>query len=185
MTIDLPALAAKRMQSGRFRIEGWADQYQDAAATVISLAYGHHVDSRINEQYRSVAGARRFLTNIVQYPGCGTFFGQGSMLAFDPQKGWVAGVVLTSFVGPETGHITQLCVAPDAQGLGLGRELLLRAMDALRRAGAKRVSLTVTAANEAALELYKQTGFREMRRFLAYVWERNSLPRASAAPNSP
>jgi ribosomal protein S18 acetylase RimI-like enzyme len=157
---------------GRFRVEGWADQHQELAATVIALSYENHVDSRINEQYRTLAGARRFLTNIVQYPGCGTFFQPGSMVAFDVASGWVAGVVLTSFVAPRTGHITQLGVMPQAQGMGLGRELLLRAMDGLYRHGAKRVSLTVTAANTGAVELYKRAGFREVRRFLAYMWER-------------
>src|SRR5271157_4170514 len=53
------------------RIERWNDQWSDAAAHVIAAAYVGHVDSLINDQYRSVAGARRFLFNIVQYPGCG------------------------------------------------------------------------------------------------------------------
>jgi ribosomal protein S18 acetylase RimI-like enzyme len=94
------------------------------------------------------------------------------MVAFDVASGWVAGVVLTSFVAPRTGHITQLGVMPQAQGMGLGRELLLRAMDGLYRHGAKRVSLTVTAANTGAVELYRRAGFKEVRRFLAYMWER-------------
>jgi ribosomal protein S18 acetylase RimI-like enzyme len=157
---------------GRFRIEPWADHHQELAAVMIALAYGNHVDSRINEQYRTVNGARRFLNNVIQYPGCGTFLRQGSMVAFDGKSGWVAGMVLASFVGPRTGHITQLCVTPQAQGYGLGRVLLVRAMEALRRHGAERVSLTVTAENEPALQLYLQTGFREMRRFLAYTWEK-------------
>jgi ribosomal protein S18 acetylase RimI-like enzyme len=172
MSLDGPALVPVNANP-RFRIESWGEQHQELAATVIAMSYGNHVDSRINEQYRTVSGARRFLTNIVQYPGCGTFFAGGSMVAFDVQSGWVTGVVLTSFVGPETGHITQLGVIPQAQGQGLGRELLVRAMDALYKNGAKRVSLTVTAANVAAVELYRQVGFREVRRFLAYMWERN------------
>ena len=45
---------------------------------------------------------------------------------------------LASMVAPETGHITQLCVTPQAQGSGSGRELLQRSMDALYRHGAKR-----------------------------------------------
>jgi ribosomal protein S18 acetylase RimI-like enzyme len=170
-----------RLEPNRdFRIENWGEQHQDLAATVMALAYGNHIDSRINEQYRTVTGARRFLNNIVQYPGCGTFFAGGSMVAFDVRSGWVSGIVLASFIGPETGHITQLGVIPQAQGQGLGRELLVRAMDALYSQGAKRVSLTVTAANGAAVDLYRKLGYRELRRFLAYTWEKNPLPRASA-----
>ena len=172
MSIEQPPLWRTAKTPDRFRIEPWSEHHQELAATVIALAYANHVDSRINEQYLSVPGARRFLGNIVQYPGCGIFFRQGSMVAFDARAGWVAGMVLASMVAPENGHITQLCVTPQAQGSGLGRELLHRSMDALYRHGAKRVSLTVTAANHTAVELYRSAGFHEMRRFLAYTWSR-------------
>jgi ribosomal protein S18 acetylase RimI-like enzyme len=151
----------------RFHIEAWGDHLQESAATVIVLAYKDHIDSRINDQYSTLAGARRFVTNIVQFPGCGTFYRPASMLAFNPGAASLAGMVLTSFVAPRVGHITQLCVTPDAQGSGLGRELLTRANAQLRAGGAKRITLTVTHGNAAAIELYRTCGFREVRRFAA------------------
>jgi len=36
---------------------------------------------------------------------------------------------------------------------------------------ARRVTLTVTAANTEATRLYERCGFQDMRRFLSYVWE--------------
>jgi hypothetical protein len=63
-------------------IERWSDHYHDGAAETIAEAYSGHVDSRVNDQYRSVAGARRFLFNIVQFPGCGAFFQPASYAAF-------------------------------------------------------------------------------------------------------
>jgi ribosomal protein S18 acetylase RimI-like enzyme len=163
----LPAGAALR----RFLVEPWADHHHESCATVISLAYSDHIDSQINDQYRTIAGARRFIYNIVQFPGCGTFFRQGSFVAFDLETGWIAGIVLVSFVGDEVGHITQLCVTPHAKNRGLGYELLREAIDALRMHGAKRISLTVTAANKDAIRLYHRCGFQDVRRFLSYVWE--------------
>jgi ribosomal protein S18 acetylase RimI-like enzyme len=163
----LPAGAALR----RFLIEPWGDHHHEMAASVISLAYGGHIDSQINEQYRTVAGARRFLYNIVQYPGCGTFFRQGSFVAFDPATGWMVGLVLVSFVSEHVGHITQLCVTPHAQGRGLGYELLREAINALRIHGARRISLTVTNENTEAIQLYRRCGFQDVRRFLSYVWD--------------
>ena len=163
----LPARAAIR----RFQIEPWSEHYHEMAAGVISLAYADHIDSQINDQYRSIAGARRFLYNIVQFPGCGTFSRRGSFVAFDPRTSWMAGVVLTSFVAERVGHITQLCVTPPSQGKGLGYELLREAVNALRLYGAGHVSLTVTAANEGAVRLYRQCGFREVRRFVSCVWD--------------
>jgi ribosomal protein S18 acetylase RimI-like enzyme len=155
----------------RFRIEPWADHLHDSAATVISLAYIGHIDSQINDQYRTFDGAQRFLYNIVQFPGCGAFYRRASFVASDMATGWVAGIVLSSWVAEGVGHITQLCVTPHAKGVGLGYELLRRAVMALRAGGAKRVSLTVTTANEEAVRLYRRCGFREIRHFFAYVWE--------------
>ena len=37
--------------------------------------------------------------------------------------------------------------------------------------GCRSASLTVTAANDDAVELYKRVGFEIARRFSAYVWE--------------
>ncbi len=156
---------------GRFHIEPWAEHHHESAAGAIALAYQDHIDSRINDQYRTVAGARRVIYNIVQFTGCGTFFPHGSFVAFDFETGWMAGAVLASFVGDETGHITQLCVTPGVRGSGLGYELLRQAVGALRLHGAKRISLTVTAANTDAIRLYARCGFREMRRFSAYMWD--------------
>jgi ribosomal protein S18 acetylase RimI-like enzyme len=155
----------------RYYIETWSDHHYDAAATVISLAYVGHIDARINDQYRTFAGARRFLGNIVQYPGCGMFYRPASFVAVDVLTGWVAGISLCSFVHNGVGHITQICVTPAAKGAGLGYELLRRSVEAMRLAGARRITLTVTAANEEAVRLYQRCGFAEMRRFFAYVWE--------------
>lgn len=153
-----------------YRFEAWSAARQDDMAAVIAAAYQGHVDSRINDQYRSYQGARRFLSNVVQYPGCGQFYAPASTIAVDAD-GKVAGVVLCSMVAAETGHITQICVTPSAQGKGVGYELLRHAMLHLKNAGCEKTSLTVTASNTSAIRLYQAIGFRSLRRFAAYVWE--------------
>ena len=171
-TADLDSmLPGRRNLERRFRLERWAAQSHDAAAALIALAYRGHVDAQINDQYQTLGGARRFLYNIVQFPECGLFYAPASFVAFDLKTGWIAGLVLASFIAGSVGHVTQLCVSPDAQGAGLGYELLRQSLHALQSAGARGVSLTVTASNAGALELYRRCGFRERRRFFAYVWE--------------
>jgi ribosomal protein S18 acetylase RimI-like enzyme len=174
MKLDATAAQAmpQRQDAGRFHIERWADHLHESAASAIALAYNGHIDSQINDQYRSLAGARRFLYNIVQFPGCGIFYKPGSFIAFDTRTGWVAGIVLVSFVSADVGHITQLCVTPQVKGAGLGYELLRQAILALQARGARRISLTVTAGNSEAIHLYQRCGFGEVRRFFAYVWDR-------------
>ena len=72
---------------------------------------------------------------------------------------------------PDTGHITQICVAPAVRGTGIGHALLRASLTTLREMGCRSASLTVTAANDDAVELYKRVGFDIARRFSAYVWE--------------
>lgn len=155
----------------RFFIERWADQYQEGAASLIATAYAGHVDSRINDQYRTVSGARRFLLNIVQYPGCGTFFRPASFAAFDGDTGRICGISLASMVALGCGHITQICVMPWARGSGVGYELLRHSLMSFHEVGCRRASLTVTGANHDAIALYERIGFRTIRNFSAYVWE--------------
>jgi ribosomal protein S18 acetylase RimI-like enzyme len=165
---DGPALPERRIE--RVVFDRWTERRQDEAAFLIAAAYRGHIDSEINDQYRSAEGARRFLFNIVQYPGCGTFFQPASWVALD-RNGRVCGVSLTSMVAAEAGHVTQICTSPAARGSGIGYELLRRSLVSLEQAGARTVSLTVTAANENAVRLYEQVGFETTKRFPAFVWE--------------
>jgi ribosomal protein S18 acetylase RimI-like enzyme len=172
MQIDLPAAS---LPEGRLRrpmyLDKWSDYYQDAAGQLIASAYSGHIDSRINDQYRTAAGARRFLYNIVQYPGCGTFYRPASYAAFEASTGYLCGLSLASMVAPQCGHITQICVSPAVRGTGIGYALLRQSLLMLREAGCRSVSLTVTAANEDAVALYERVGFKTRRRFSALVWE--------------
>ncbi len=155
----------------RMLLESWRDERLEEAAHLIHACYGGHVDSLINDQYQSPAGARRFLLNIVQYPGCGRFCQPASFLAFDKRSGVPCGMVLSSVVAVDVGHITQLCVLPEARGQGVGYELMRRALDELAGYGCAKVSLTVTSANEGAIALYERLGFSRQREFAAHVWE--------------
>lgn len=164
-----PGAAARPLRQPLF-LEHWSDHYQEPAAQLIAAAYDGHVDSQINDQYRSASGARRFLFNIVQYPGCGTFFRQGSFAAFDARSR-ICGICLVSIVSPDCGHITQICIAPAVRGKGVGYELLRHSLGALHNHGCRRVSLTVTASNRDAVRLYENIGFETIRKFSAQVWE--------------
>jgi ribosomal protein S18 acetylase RimI-like enzyme len=172
MRIELDRAAA--LPPGRAehtaRYAAWEDWRQEGAAKLIPEAYRGHIDSRINDQYDSAAGARRFLFNIVQYPGCGSFFRPASRVAAD-RTGALAGISLASLVAPRVGHITQICVAPACRGMGIGYELLRRSLLGLREAGCRAATLTVTSANAEAVKLYERMGFEVVKRFRAFVWE--------------
>jgi ribosomal protein S18 acetylase RimI-like enzyme len=149
----------------------WEDWHQEPAAHLIPDAYRGHIDSLINDQYDTVGGARRFLYNIVQYPGCGAFFKPASYVALDLETGKLCGLSLCSLVARDTGHLTQICVAPSQRGTGLGYELLRQSLVGLRTAGCRSATLTVTSANHDAVRLYERVGFETIRKFRAFVWE--------------
>jgi ribosomal protein S18 acetylase RimI-like enzyme len=157
--------------AGVTHIERWTEAFQEPAAQVIAAAYHNHIDAQINDQYRSPGGARKFLYNIVQYPGCGAFSKPASFAAFEPASARLSGICLSSIVGQASGHITQICVTPAAQGTGVGYELLRHSLEALAAAGCRETSLTVTASNREAVSLYERVGFRTVRKFPAFAWE--------------
>jgi ribosomal protein S18 acetylase RimI-like enzyme len=166
---DLDRLTPARIPG--VALEAWTTHRQEEAAQLIAGAYAGHVDALINDQYRSVEGARRFLFNIVQYPGCGNFLPEASLAAFDKETGRMWGICLASTVGPEVGHITQICLARDARGRALGYEMMRQSLLLMRLHGCTNATLTVTGVNREAIELYRRMGFYPLRSFPAFVWE--------------
>lgn len=166
---DIPRLAEGKA-AGEYNYRHWTESRLEESAALIAAAYRGHVDATINDQYGSVSGARRFIHNIVQYPGCGSFHLPASMTA-ERVDGSLAGIILGSLVAADTGHVTQVCVAPDEVGKGIGYELMRRALHVFGQSRCDRISLTVTAGNTAAIDLYQRLGFRATRRFAAYVWD--------------
>jgi len=153
------------------QVRRWSEGDFGAAATVITVAYRNHVDSEINDQYRTVNGSQRFLNNIIRFPGCGAFDNESSLVAFHrPSKTMVA-LILCSRVKDDVGHVTQVCVVPEQRARGIGEGLLLASAEDLRRRRFRSLSLTVTEANTRAVDLYKKLGFHVARVFDAFVWE--------------
>src|SRR5450631_533823 len=61
------ALALEARDLAGIAIMPWTEAQQDDSARLVAAAYRGHIDSEINDQYRSPSGSRRFLSNIVQY----------------------------------------------------------------------------------------------------------------------
>jgi len=152
-------------------IRRWAEQDYQAAAAVITTAYRGHVDSEINDQYRTLSGSLRFLNNIVRFPGCGTFDPDSSFVALHKRTRTLVGLILCSRVRHDVGHVTQVCVLPEYRSQGIGEALLAATTANLRERKFSLLSLTVTEANVRAVELYIHLGFDTKRVFDAFVWE--------------
>jgi len=152
-------------------IRPWTEQDYQGAAAVITAAYRGHVDSEINDQYRTMSGSVRFLNNIVRFPGCGLFDSEASFVAVQRRSKSMIGLILCSRVKHDVGHITQVCVLPEFRGHRIGERLLAASGQSLRRRNFTSLSLTVTQANQGAVGLYERLGFNTARIFDAFVCE--------------
>jgi ribosomal protein S18 acetylase RimI-like enzyme len=154
-------------------LSSWTPPDYQHAGELIYACYAGHQDGQINDQYRSLHGSLRFLHNIVRFPGCGVFQPNFSWVLRERRTGALAGIVLASRIGAEVAHVTQLCVASQWRGRGLGSLLLNQCANSLASAGFKAITLTVTEANEIAVKLYKRFGFRLRHRFDAMVLDKS------------
>lgn len=166
----IQSLAASQVKM-HASFSSWYDRFKEEGAQLVAAAYRGHVDSEINDQYRTIPGARHFLLNIIQYPGCGKFSARSSIVAIDDSSGRVCGMCLSSMVSDRSGHVTQLCVLPGVRGTRLGYELLRLSLTDLVSQGCQDVSLTVTCSNVEAIRLYESLGFRVKSTFPSLVWE--------------
>ena len=175
MELALPGHVAPAKASAAkacsFELRRWQESDYQHAAALITACYRGHIDSQINDQYRTVQGALRFLNNIVRFPGCGVFDANSSFVAIDRATRAPVGLILCSRVKDNIGHVTQVCVLPEHRGKKIGLALLEASAEELRKRSFKTLSLTVTEANERAVDLYRQLGFSVARVFDAFVWE--------------
>jgi len=171
MLLDLLKMAEpKPGASNGMRLTRWNDRYFEPCSKLIYLAYADHVDGEINDQYRSRAGALKFLKNIILLPGCGQFVPGASFVLHQPGSDDLVAAVLTSEVSPGVGHTTQICVVPGYQGHGLGRMLMQTSAEALRGMKFRELTLTVTSENHTAVKLYEKLGFQTIKIFTAGGW---------------
>lgn len=154
-----------------FEVRKWSDNDYQSAAAVITAAYHGHVDSQINDQYRTLSGSLRFLNNIVRFPGCGMFDPDASLVVTNRATRQMVGLILCSRVRHDVGHVTQVCILPEYRSRGIGEGLLASTASILKRRGFSMLSLTVTEANSRAVELYERLGYEKKRVFDAFVWE--------------
>ena len=152
-----------------FRIVKWEHRYLEPAAQIVFDSYQTSADYRICRDYQSQQGCVRFLRNLVDSPGCGTFFPETSFLALD-SSGLACAVLITSKIGPETGMIPQISVRRDCQGKGIGSKLLGTYFESAQRQGLRRVALSVTKSNKGAHQLYSRLGFTTAKDFHAFIW---------------
>lgn len=165
-----PLAPSTHMLKGkRFLIRPLEDHDFQRAANLIADSYIGQPDSFINSQYRTQAGCREFLLNLMSSNGCGRYLPGGSLVAALEKSKEIAGVIIASEIAPRRGHFPQISTAAEFQGIGIGRTMIETAFRQLEASGFLTVSLAVTAMNEPAVRLYDKLGFRHDLNFFTFV----------------
>ncbi len=165
MEIDLRRTELPRLtlQPG-YVLVPWQPELLERHAFVKYRSFCNEIDSQVFRCLGHLAGCRRLMNDIVNQ---GNFLPEATWLAcYCPSNdrppvdcGTIQGL------GPQNGlgAIQNVGVVPEHRGKGVGRALLLKALQGFRSVGLDRVYLEVTASNEPAVRLYRSLGFELVR----------------------
>jgi ribosomal protein S18 acetylase RimI-like enzyme len=133
----------------------WSDSLLATHAEVKFACFVGELDATVFPNLGSREGCLHLMTEIRKKSG---FLPEATWLLAGPAG--YCGTVQGICDRHRLGAIQNLGITPEHRGLGLGRALLLKALEGFSRHGLGRGFLEVTAQNEAAVRLYRQVGFR-------------------------
>ncbi len=76
--------------------------------------------------------------------------------------------ILSTSMDVGEAHILNLCVRPESQGAGIGRQILEHMLDVTRDSGCHLILLEARPSNPVAVHLYRSMGFEQIGRRKAY-----------------
>ena len=158
MEIDLEASIPPAALPGRFVWVPWEESLLGDHAEVKYQSFRGEIDAYVFPCLGDRYGCQRLMREIRRKPG---FLASATWLIACPE-GYVATVQGVMDQGP-IGAIQNLGVVPAYRGIGLGRALVYRVLAGFQFAGLRRAYLEVTAENNAAVQLYRNMGFRRAK----------------------
>jgi ribosomal protein S18 acetylase RimI-like enzyme len=154
----------------------WEDWLVDQHAEVKYQCFIEEIDAVVFNSLSNREGCRRLMREIAGKPG------------FKPEATWLIACThghCATIQGVRersgAGAIQNVGVTAPHRGRGLGTALVLKALDGLRRTGAHRANLEVTAQNDAAVRIYRRLGFRCRKTLYKAVDALAGLPPAGLA----
>jgi GNAT superfamily N-acetyltransferase len=165
MQIDLRRTSPKsvRLPAG-YRWLPWRSLLLERHAHVKWRSFREDLDGRVFACLGESAGCTALMKEIV---GQTAFCPAATwMVAFQPEPDWPAvdcGTIQGVTRSGGMGSIQNVGVIPEHRGLGLGRALVLQALQGFIQVGMGITVLEVTADNVAAVELYQSIGFRTIQ----------------------
>ncbi len=166
MEIDLDEATSGATLPHTFTWVSWDESLLDQHAEVKYHSFYGEIDAYVFPCLGDRYGCRRLMCEIRRKPG------------FLPEATWLiasAGAYVGTVQGIKDhgpiGAIQNVGVIPSYRGMGLGRALVRRALAGFSQAGLRRAYLEVTAENVAAVQLYRNVGFRRAKTLYKAVAE--------------
>ena len=165
MELDLRAPRPAAALPDGFYWIAWDDALLELHADVKHLSFQNELDSAVFPSLGHPAGCRDLMAAIrfrAEFAPKATWLVACSAVgSHDPgHANGCVGTVQGVLDPRRFGGIQNLGVVPDFRGRGLGRALLLKALEGFAASGCSRVYLEATAKNDAAVRMYRDLGFR-------------------------
>ncbi len=158
MEIDLDRAITTAVLPRPFIWVPWDESLLEQHAEVKFRSFIGEVDAHVFPCLGDRYGCRRLMSEIRRKAG---FLPEATWMIACPE-GYVGTVQGVKDHGP-IGAIQNVGVIPSYRGLGLGHALVRRALAGFCQAGLHRAYLEVTAENAAAVQLYRDVGFRRAK----------------------
>lgn len=155
--IDLPVPSVPE----GYRWVAWKQLLCERHATVKWKSFRNDVDGRVFPCLSRMDGCRKLMGEIAKQP----HFAPDStwLLTYHPDSNWPAedaGAIQGMIRSDGIGSIQNVGTVQEHRGLGLGKALMLKALQGFRLAGCHKAVLEVTAINKVAVGLYVALGFQ-------------------------
>jgi predicted N-acetyltransferase YhbS len=112
------------------------------------------------EPYRTEYTPDAFLDTVLTPESARERLRSMTVLVAVDRSNAILGTIAWMAVSPSEAHLRGLAVAPPHHGEGVGASLLAGALNQIRQAGHRRVTLDTTTPLEVARRFYERAGFR-------------------------
>jgi GNAT superfamily N-acetyltransferase len=146
-----------------FAMLPWSPSLVNHHAAVKFASFSQEMDTHIFPCLGEKDGCKHLMREIVNRAN---FVPESTWLAVRPgefnSEFQACGTVQGLLASPREGAIQNLGVHPACRNLGIGKLLLLHALQGFRAAGCMFANLEVTVQNTAAIRLYERYGFQKV-----------------------
>jgi GNAT superfamily N-acetyltransferase len=150
----------KSAPASRLKFERYGPATEERLKRIIEATYQGTLDCP------ALNGIRTIDDVLAGYRASGVF-DPGRWLTFTDGQRDVGCLVLTDYPDQENWELIYMGVVPEGRGHGWGKDIARQAQWMAYQAGRRRIVLAVDAANQPAIRMYAEVGFR--------VWDRRSV----------